>query len=57
MIVMECTVIDEQYMNLGATEKAPAYMEKLKERCRLFDGEFVLLWHNSRFLDNTEVDM
>jgi hypothetical protein len=57
LIVMECTVIDERYMYLGATEKAMAYMEMLKERCRLFDGEFVVLWHNTRFLDKTEVDM
>lgn len=42
LIMMECTVIDERYMNLGVTEKARKYMHRLKDRCRMFAGEFVL---------------
>lgn len=46
-IVMENTVISDRYMGLGTGEAAAAFIGTLKERCRLFDGDFVLLWHNS----------
>lgn len=57
LIVMECTVIDERYMNLGHTDRTRDYMRTLKERCRMFGGEFVLLWHNTRFVEDVEVDI
>ncbi len=47
LIVMEDSVIS--YMKLGHTEAALDYMRGLKETCRLFDGDFTLLWHNSSF--------
>jgi hypothetical protein len=46
-VVMESTVISERYMGLGAGEDAAAFIDELKSRCRLFNGDFVLLWHNS----------
>ena len=37
------------YMGLGISDEAFCYMQKLKKACQLFDGDFVLLWHNSTF--------
>lgn len=47
LIVMDGSIVDEAYMGLRLTEKA---FEKIKlyfRRCRLFNGDFTLLWHNS----------
>jgi hypothetical protein len=57
LVVMEGTVIGQQYMNKGSTVGALDYMRRLKDRCRMFNGEFVLLWHNSRFVDYFEEEM
>ena len=57
LIMMESTVIDKQYMNMGYTEDALEYMLMLKERCKLFNGEFVLLWHNHRLVESQEKAM
>jgi len=54
LIAMECSVIDERYMNLGYSEKALQYFKKLKDECRKHNGNFVLLWHNSRLRDEKE---
>ena len=54
LIVMECTVLDKRYMGITEPEKAWNYMHKLKERCRMFGGDFVVLWHNSRFVEEKE---
>jgi hypothetical protein len=57
LIMMECTVIDARYMNKGVTRHALAYMQIFKDRCRMFNGEFVLLWHNTRFVTTAEIDI
>ncbi len=49
LIVMECSVIDEEYMGLGVGQEAKKEFQKLKERCQRVDGCFSLLWHNSSF--------
>lgn len=56
LTVMECSVLDEQYMNLPLGE-AMEHMLKLKDACRKFNGIFVILWHNSSFFDPMEVEM
>ena len=48
LIVMEGSVLGEPYMNLSGQE-AYGCMHKLKQRCRMFNGDFTLLWHNSSF--------
>lgn len=48
LVVMECTVIDKMYMNLGAGTAAASYIDELKDTCRLYGGIFSILWHNSR---------
>ena len=54
LLIMECTVIDERYMNLGTGEKAFSLMKSIKDICRKFNGDFTILWHNTRFVDQQE---
>ena len=54
LIVMEWSVIDERYMNLGVSEKSFEFIKSLMNTAALFGGQFVLLWHNNRFEDNGE---
>ncbi|MFW6271608.1 MAG: polysaccharide deacetylase family protein [Desulfosalsimonas sp.] len=54
LVVMECSVMDDHYMGLGSGQVAFDYMAKLKDRCRVFGGEFVLLWHNTRLMEESE---
>ncbi|MFQ5647143.1 MAG: hypothetical protein ACE5GM_09455, partial [bacterium] len=47
LIVMEATFIDYSRLELddpGLLETVLAY----KDRCRMFQGDFTLLWHNNR---------
>lgn len=48
LIVMEGSILGEQYMGLEG-EEAMDYMQKLKQRCQQFNGDFTLLWHNNSF--------
>ena len=54
LLVMECTVIDERYMGLGHGEGAFAFVKSIKDTCRRFSGDFVILWHNTRLLGQDE---
>ena len=55
LIVMECSVLDEDYMNLSAdNDDAFKKIIELKNKCRKFNGNFTLLWHNDRLLDPKE---
>jgi len=57
LIVMECTVIDSRYMNLGYTDEALNKMLELKDRCRKVGGFFTLLWHNSHFTNPKDFEI
>ncbi|MDO9384673.1 MAG: polysaccharide deacetylase family protein [Hyphomicrobiaceae bacterium] len=50
LIAMESSVISDQYQGLGYGQKAKQLLNDLKYRSLKFNGEFVLLWHNSHFL-------
>jgi hypothetical protein len=54
LLIMECTLIDERYMNLGTGEQAFLAIKTVKDQCRRFAGDFVVLWHNTRFIDQQE---
>lgn len=56
LIAMELTVIgqlnkglgvERVYEGLGFTQESIKRFERLKGRCQQFDGDYVLLWHNS----------
>ena len=53
LIIMECSVISNEYMGLGYTKEAEELMKKLKKISLLNGGNFSLLWHNSH-LDKIE---
>ncbi|KEO81020.1 polysaccharide deacetylase family protein [Tumebacillus flagellatus] len=56
LVAMEITFLDAQY--LGVSE-AEAYREirKLALVCRKYQGEFVLLWHNSTLVTQAQRDL
>ncbi|NOZ54615.1 MAG: hypothetical protein GXP08_16020 [Gammaproteobacteria bacterium] len=54
LIVMECTVLDDRYMGISSQEDALHYVLTLKERCKKYNGNFIFLWHNTRYLDPKE---
>lgn len=57
LIVMECSVIDKRYMDSGAGEKSFEFIKSLMNTTALFNGQFVLLWHNNRFEDAAETEL
>jgi hypothetical protein len=56
LVVMESSVIDDCYLGLGYTEKALDLMLTLKKRALQFDGDFTLLWHNSRLMTDKDLE-
>lgn len=46
LIVMECSIIDDNYEALGYTERAIKRFSYFKHVCHQFNGSFNLLWHN-----------
>lgn len=54
LLVMDCTVVDDQYMGLGLGQEAYDTIVSLKETCRKYCGDFTLLWHNQRFARSEE---
>lgn len=57
LLVMECTIIDERYMNFGNGLKAEEKILALKEIVRQFSGDFTLLWHNSRLVQESDIKL
>jgi len=53
LVVMECSVMAEKYLGLGATELALEKILEIKNRCITVSGCFTLLWHNSEFQKST----
>ena len=56
LVVMEDSALGKRYMGLTC-EQAGREIGRLKERCKLFDGDFVLLWHNTRLVDEHEREL
>ena len=54
LIAMECSIITERYMNLGLTDDALQVFESLKAKCKYYNGNFVLLFHNTEFLTEAQ---
>jgi hypothetical protein len=57
LIIMDCTVIDKRYMSLGQTAEAFDFMNQLRDYCKFFGGNFVILWHNDRFTNEKEKEI
>jgi hypothetical protein len=56
LVVMEDSALSGRYMGL-TFEQARREIGRLKERCKLFGGDFTLLWHNSRLVDEHEREL
>ena len=50
LILMECSVIANRYLGMGYSDKSLDYMLYYNRVCRKFNGQFVLLWHNSHLI-------
>jgi hypothetical protein len=54
LIAMECTIMSERYMGLGATDSAFSVFENLKNACRSVGGVYTLLWHNTQLVTDSQ---
>jgi hypothetical protein len=57
LIAMEHAVISGGYMELGYTAASLAMFRQLKQQCHLYNGNFILLWHNSFFTNREDKKM
>lgn len=57
LIAMEHAVISRGYMELGYTAASLAMFRQLKQQCHLYNGNFILLWHNSFFTNKEDKKM
>ena len=48
LLVMDCTLTDPNYMNLNYDD-AWQYTNNLIQQTKKYNGEFILLWHNTQF--------
>ena len=53
LMVMDGTLFAEKYMNLDY-EEALNYIEILAKRVKMFNGNFVLLWHNTMVMTDAQ---
>ena len=56
LIAMECSVTDSGYMGLGWGEKALEVFKNLKDLCRYYRGNFVILFHNNNLITTMQKD-
>ena len=56
LLVMECSGLDKNYMNLS-TEDMLKRVLAIGAKCKKYYGDFVILWHNSRFVEKSEIDL
>ncbi len=54
LIAMEASVLSSSYMNKGYTEEALNIFVSLRKECQKYNGDFVLLWHNSYFFSHKD---
>ena len=56
LIIMEGTMFGKEYMGLSH-EESISLLRRLVETCKLFNGHFSLLWHNSSLLSKRELEL
>lgn len=54
LIMMEASVLNAKYMNMGYSHDTLAYMKDLRATCHRYGGTFTMLWHNSNFLNEQD---
>jgi hypothetical protein len=53
LVAMEVSLFDRAAENLSH-ERAASKLAELKRQCRSVEGQFIFLWHNSRFLSEAD---
>jgi len=56
LLVMDRSLISPKYMNLNYDD-AYDFITKCKQRCELFDGDFVILWHNNLVVEKVQKEL
>lgn len=56
LVVMECTLISKAYENLGLSLAALERFAHFEDMCKIFEGDYTLLWHNSFFSERDSKD-
>jgi len=56
LIAMEVSMLGGQYMALSH-EKSLSLIQKLAETCKMFNGDFTLLWHNSSLISRKDREL
>lgn len=56
LVVMEGSLFGKNYMNL-THENAFTHVKMLRDQCRTYGGDFILLWHNSSLLSEKDWDL
>ncbi|MGV3763838.1 polysaccharide deacetylase family protein [Parapedobacter sp.] len=51
LVAMETSIISANYMNMGYSSEALKVFTDLKTQCSIYNGDFIVLWHNSFFHD------
>ncbi|MGB0645977.1 MAG: polysaccharide deacetylase family protein [Bradymonadia bacterium] len=57
LVAMEVSLFGASYMNVKNHEEALDILERLKQNCLQFDGEFRLLWHNNMLRTKVDRDL
>lgn len=57
LVLMECSVIADNYLALGYGDETRDLMLMLKRRALRYGGDFNLLWHNSHLLTGADRDL
>jgi hypothetical protein len=56
--IMEVTIFRQAYMGLNISDGSAFFaMNLIKDRCKMFNGLFTLLWHNTSFIDTDELNL
>ena len=56
LVAMECSVTDSCYMGLGWTKEALKVFKTLKDMCRYYKGNFIILFHNDSLITAVQKD-
>ena len=54
---MEVALLYKDNLNAGYGSQSRSLIQDMVDKCRMFDGEFTLLWHNSSFTTSQERDL
>jgi hypothetical protein len=57
LVVMDCSIMSKNYLGLGTGDKAFNKIAKLNKTCKIVNGSFTLLWHNSQLTTSAEKEL